>query len=140
VIPPVNTRLVRVFSQNESRYDLRAIRRRRLTAQGVQPVGSFQHVFEWCDGYGAVELTTGGRFFPEWPYLNAEMFQLLMLLPQAFPDHLNRPCWTTVRRTPPPTHSRGEHISALPAPELHPIERVWYDDLAWLSFADLDAQ
>ena len=32
----------------------------------------------WCDGDGAVELTTGGRFFPEWPYLNAEMFQLFI--------------------------------------------------------------
>ena len=39
VIPPVNTRPVRVFSQDESRFGLLTIRRRRLTAHGVQPVG-----------------------------------------------------------------------------------------------------
>jgi hypothetical protein len=65
VIPPANTHPVRVFSQDESRFGLLTIRRRRLTARGVQPVGSVQHVFEWCDVYGAVEPTTGARFFLE---------------------------------------------------------------------------
>ena len=54
VIPPTNTRPVRVFSQDESRFGLLTVRRRRLTACGVQPVGPVQHVFEWFYVYGAV--------------------------------------------------------------------------------------
>jgi hypothetical protein len=49
VIPPHNTRPVRVFSQDESRVGLLTVRRRRLTTRGVQPVGSVQHVFERFD-------------------------------------------------------------------------------------------
>jgi hypothetical protein len=46
-IPALNTRPVRVFSQDERRFCLLTVRRRRLTAYGVQPVGRVQHVFEW---------------------------------------------------------------------------------------------
>ena len=56
LIPPQNTRPVRVFSQDESRFGLLTIRRRRLTAGGIQPVGLIQHVFEWFYVYGAVAL------------------------------------------------------------------------------------
>jgi hypothetical protein len=54
-------RPVRVFSQDESRFGLLTVRRRRLTARGVQPVGRVQHVFEWFYVYGAVEPTTGAN-------------------------------------------------------------------------------
>jgi transposase len=149
VIPPANTRPVRVFSQDESRFGLLllTIRRRRLTARGVQPVGSGQPVFAWCDVYGAVEPTTGARFFLELPYLHAERFQLFVnAFAQAFPDRLN------IRLL----DNRGAHTSAqltLPenvrcvffppyGPELNPIERVWRDlkgALAWLHFPNLEA-
>jgi hypothetical protein len=90
VIPPANTRPVRVFSQDESRFGLLTIRRRRLTARGVQPVGPVQHVFEWCYVYGAVEPTTGERFFLELPYLKADMFQRFVdAFAHAFPHSLN---------------------------------------------------
>jgi hypothetical protein len=65
VIPPENTRPVRVFSQDESRLGLLTVRRRRLTVCGVQPVGAVQHVFEWFYVYGAVAPTTGERFLLE---------------------------------------------------------------------------
>jgi hypothetical protein len=81
---------VRVFSQDESRFGRLTIRWRRLTARGVPPVGAVQHVFEWFSVYGAVEPTTGDRFFLELPYVNAEMFQLFVdAFAQAFPDRLN---------------------------------------------------
>jgi hypothetical protein len=90
MIPPANTRPVRVFSQDESRFGLLTVRRRRLTARGVQPVGPVQHVFEWLYVYGAVEPTTGDRFFLELPYLNADMFQIFIdAFAHAFPDSLN---------------------------------------------------
>jgi transposase len=148
VIPPANTRPVRVFSQDESRFGLLTIRRRRLTARGVQPVGSVQHVFEWGYVYGAVEPTTGARFFLELPYLNAEMFQLFVnAFAQAFPDSFNillldnSGAHTSSQLTFP----ENVRCVFLPpyCPELNPIERVWRDlkdALAWLHFANLEAQ
>jgi DDE superfamily endonuclease len=58
---------VRVFSQDDSRFGLLTVRRRRLTACGVQPGGAVQHVFAWFYVDGAVEPTTGARFFLELP-------------------------------------------------------------------------
>ena len=77
-------------SQDDSRFGLLTVRRRRLTACGVQPVGPIQHVFEWFYVYGAVAPTTGERVFLERPYLRADMCQLFLdALAQAFPDSLN---------------------------------------------------
>jgi hypothetical protein len=139
---------VRVFSQDESRFGLLTIRRRCLTARGVQPIGRVQHVFEWFYVYGAVEPTTGDRFFLELPCLNAEMVQLFVdRFAQAFPDSLNL---LLLDNSGAPTAQR----LTLPAnvcrvflppycPELNPIERVWRDlkdALAWLHFPNLDMQ
>lgn len=147
-IPLANTWPIRVFSQDESRFGLLTICRRRLTARGVQPVGSVQHVFEWFYVYGAVEPTTGERFFLELPYLNAEMFQLFVdAFAQAFPDSLNLLLLDnsgahTAQRLTLPVNVR---LVFLPpsCPELNPIERVWRDlkdTLAWLQFASLEVQ
>jgi transposase len=139
---------VRVFSQDESRFGLLTIRRRRLTARGVQPVGQIQHVFEWFYVYGAVAPTTGERFFLELPYLNADIFQLFVdAFAQAFPDSLNlllldnSGAHTAQRLTLP----ENVRLVFLPpyCPELNPIERVWRDlkdDLAWQQFPTLEAQ
>ena len=137
-----------MFSQDESRFGLLTIRRRRLTARGVQPVGAVQHVFAGFYVYGAVEPTTGDRFFLELPYLNAEMVQLFVeAFAHAFPDSLNilvldnSGAHTSFQLTLP----ENVRLLFLPpyCPELNPIERVWRDlkdDVAWLQFADLDAQ
>ncbi len=148
VIPPANTRPVRVFSPDESRFGLLTVRRRRLTARGAQPIGQVQHVFKWFYVYGAVEPVTGDRFFLELPDLNAEMFQIFVdLFAEAFPDSLNILL----------LDNSGAHTAqqlTLPAniclvflppycPELNPIERLWRDlkdMLAWLQFPDLDGQ
>jgi hypothetical protein len=69
---------------------LLTLRRRRLTARGVQPSGAVQQVFEGCSVDGAVEPTTGDRFFLALPYLKAEMFRLFVAaFAQTFPDSLN---------------------------------------------------
>jgi hypothetical protein len=46
-IPAANARPVRVLSQDESRFGFLTVRRRRLTARGVQPTGRVHHVFAW---------------------------------------------------------------------------------------------
>ncbi len=141
-------RPIRVFSQDESRVGLLTIRRRRLTARGVQPVGPVQPVCEWFSIDGAVAPTTGDRFFLELPYLNAKMFQLFIdPFAQAFPDSLtlllldNRGAHTAQHLSLPDNVC----LVFLPpyCPELHPIERVWRDRkdaLAWLQFPTLDGQ
>ena len=148
VIPPESTRPVRVFSQDESRLGLLTVRRRRLTACGVQPVGSVQHVFDWCDVYGAVAPATGERFFLELPYLKADTFQLFVdAFAQAFPDSVNillldNSGAHTAQRIRWPENLRCVWLPPY-CPELNPIERVWRDlkdDLAWQQFAHLDAQ
>jgi transposase len=139
---------VRVFSQDESRFGLLTVRRRRLTAAGVQPVGSVQHVFEWFYVYGAVAPTTGERFFLELLYLNAETFQLFIdAFAGAFPESLNLLLLDnsgahTAQRLQWPDNVRAVWLPPY-CPELNPIERVWRDlkdDLAWEQFADLTAQ
>jgi transposase len=141
-------RPVRVFSQDESRLGLLTVRRRRLTARGIQPVGSVQHVFEWFYVYGAVEPTTGDRFFLELPYLNAESFQLFVeTFAQAFPESLNLLLLDnsgahTARHLTLPDNVRLVFLPPY-CPELNPIERVWRDlkdALAWLHFPTLEAQ
>jgi transposase len=137
-----------VFSQDESRFGLLTVRRRRLTARGVQPVGQVQHVFEWFYVYGAVEPMTGARFFLELPYLNAEMFQLFVdLFAEAFPDSLNillldNSGAHTAQQLSLPANVRLVFLPPY-CPELNPIERLWRDlkdMLAWLQFPDLEGQ
>jgi hypothetical protein len=89
-IPPDHTRSIRVCSQDESRFGLLTVRRRRLTARGIQAVGPVQHTCEWFYVYGAVAPTTGERCFPELPDLNADTFQIFLdAFADAFPDSLN---------------------------------------------------
>jgi transposase len=148
VIPPENTRPVRVFSEDESRCGLLTVRRWRLTAQGGQPIGGIQHTFAWFYVYGAVASTTGERFFLELPDLNADMFQLFVdAFAQAFPDSLNLLLLDhsgahTAQRLRWPENVRAVWLPPY-CPELNPIERRWRDltdDLAWQQFVDLDAQ
>jgi transposase len=137
-----------VFCQDESRFGLLTIRRRRLTARGVPPVGPVQHVFQWFYVYGAVEPATGDRFFLELPYLNAANFQIFVdLFAQAFPDSLNLLVLDnsgahTARQLRLPANVALVFLPPY-CPELNPIERVWRDlkdALAWLHFPNLEAQ
>src|SRR5215207_671760 len=89
-IPATNTRPIRVFAQDESRFGLRTIRRRRLTARGVQPVGLMQHDFHNFYVYGAVAPTTGQDFFLELPELNSTNFQVFLdAFAATYADTLN---------------------------------------------------
>jgi hypothetical protein len=58
---------VRIFCQDESRFGLLPIQRRRLTSTGVKPLGTVPSRVENFYGYGAVEPTTGESCFLERP-------------------------------------------------------------------------
>ncbi len=137
-----------MFAQDESRIGLLTVRRRRLTARGVQPVGLIQHTFQSFYVYGAVAPTTGEHFFLQCPRLNSATFQVFVdAFAHAYPDTLNvlvldNSGAHTAKRVTLPENIR---LVLLPpyTPELNPIERVWRalkDELAWLQFPDLEAQ
>jgi transposase len=137
-----------VFRQDERRFGRLTVRRRRLTACGVQPVGAIQHVCEWFSVDGAVEPTTGARFFLELPALHADTFQLcIAAFARALPDSLNLLLFDTsgahtAQRLPWPDKVRYVWLPPY-CPELNPIERMWRDlkdALAWRHFPSLDAQ
>jgi putative transposase len=121
---------VRVFCQDESRFGLLPITRRRLTLRGVKPVSHVQQVFESSYLYGAVEPTTGASCFLELPHLDAACFQLFL-------DHLaaQYPASRNILLLDNGAFHKAKtlHLPAnvlllfLPpySPELNPIERVW---------------
>jgi putative transposase len=139
---------VRVSSQDESRFGLLTVRRRRLTACGVHPVRPVQHIFESFYVYGAVAPSTGERFLLELPSLNAATFQLFMdAFAQAFPDSFNillldNSGAHTAQRLTLPANVRLVFFPPY-GPKLNPIERVRSDvkdDLAWQQCMNLEAQ
>jgi transposase len=147
-LPAANCRPVKVFAQDESRFGLLTVRRRRLTARGVQPIGRTQHDFQNFYVYGAVAPTTGEDFFLELPQLNSTNFQVFLdAFAAAYPDTLNlvvldnSRCHTAKRIRVP---SNVQLVFLPPySPELNPIERLWRDlkdALAWKHFIDLPAQ
>lgn len=124
------------------------MRRRRLTARGVQPVGTVQHQFQSFYLYGAVAPTTGENFFLELPHLNSSIFQVFLdQFAQAYPDSLNllvldQSGAHTAKRLIIPANVRLVFLPPY-SPELNPIERVWRalkDQLAWQQFPTIEIQ
>ena len=139
-------RPVRIFCQDESRFGLLPIQRRRITLTGVKPLGTVQYRFENFYIYGAVEPTTGESFFLELPYLNATNFQIFLNeFSHGYQATLNiilmdnGSCHTAKSLVIP------DNVVCLflppYSPELNPIERLWRDvkdQLAWVLTAAID--
>jgi hypothetical protein len=146
-MPPENTRPVRVYSQDESRFGLLTVRR-RLTACGGQPVGTVPHVCAWLYVYGAGAPTTDARFCRERPYLNTESFQRFVdTFAQACPDRRNLLLLDNsgihkAQRLMLPSNVRRVFLPPY-WPALNPLERLWRDvkdDWAWQQFISVEAQ
>lgn len=146
-IPSDRTLPIQVFAHDESRVGLQTIRRRRITAKGVKPQGTVQHDYDNCWVYGSVAPTTGERFFLLLPTLSAEQMQIFVdEFAKAHPSTFNvllldnSGAHTAKRLKLPPNVALVFQPAA--SPELNPAERVWQDlkeQLAWMTFADLDA-
>ena len=136
---------VRYWCTDESRFDLRTIPGREITATGVKPVGLVQWQSEGYYLYGLVEPKSGENFFWEFSHMDSACFQVyLQEFARAYPEDLhiiqldNGPLHTAKKlKLPPnivllfqPAHS----------PQLNPIERLWEylkGQLRWQVFKDL---
>ena len=136
---------VRYWCQDESRFDLRTIPGRKITATGVKPVGLGQWLSQGYYLYGLVEPKSGENFFWEFSHMDSACFQVyLQKFARAYPEDLhiiqldNGPLHTAKKlKLPPnivllfqPAHS----------PQLNPIERLWEHlkgQLRWQVFKDL---
>ena len=81
---------VRVFSQDETRYGLLPVSRRRITRRGIKPIAKVNPRYISVYLYGAVEPLTGERFFLEFSHLTSDCFQcFLEKFSEAFSESLN---------------------------------------------------
>lgn len=146
LVPEGNTRPVRLFAQDESRWSLRTIRRRRITARGVKPVGVTQYERGGCWLYGCVDPNCGDAFWLLLPQLNAKNMQIFLdEFAKAYPDSFNIVLMDNAGAHTAQSLRIPENIGLLfqppRCPELNPAERVWQDlreKLAWQRFAHVE--
>ncbi|MFH1327675.1 MAG: IS630 family transposase, partial [Candidatus Bathyarchaeota archaeon] len=121
---------IRVFAQDESRFGLMPVTRRRITAYGTKPIQLVQFQFESYYIYGAVEPLTGENFFLEMPFLNSGCFQVFL---NEF-SHFYKNEFNILLLDNSSTHKASslfipDNIALLflppYSPELNPIERLW---------------
>ncbi|NJL22224.1 MAG: IS630 family transposase [Leptolyngbyaceae cyanobacterium SM1_3_5] len=138
-------RPIRYFVQDESRFGLKTIVGRLITACGIKPIGSWQWLFKAFWLYGAVEPATGEAFFLQFSHVDTVCFQrFLDEFSQAYPDSLN------IVQVDNGRFHQGKEL-VVPqnivllfqppyCPELNPMERLWEHlkaDLKWTSFPTL---
>lgn len=136
---------IRYFCQDESRFGLKTLVGRLITACGVKPVGQWQWQFKAFWLYATVEPTTGEHFFLQFSHVDAECYQqFLDEFSQAYADTLNivqvdNGLFHKAKRLRIP-----DNVILLfqppYCPELNPIERLWEylkQDLKWELFSDL---
>jgi transposase len=146
LIPATNERPIKLWTEDESRFGLHTIRRRRITASGTKPIGRHQHDFKNFWIYGAVAPQTGESHFMEFPTLNGAMFQrFLDDFAQAHPITLNVLVLDNAATHKGSTLRLPENVVLLfqppYTPEVNPCERVWQafkTELGWRCFQDLD--
>lgn len=139
-------REIRYFTQDESRFGLKTLIGRLLTACGVKPIGQWQWLFKAFWLYGAVEPATGESFFLQFSHVDTQCYQwFLDEFSKAYPDSLNILQVDNGRFHTGQDLIVPENVILLfqpPfSPELNPIERLWEHlkaDLKWASFKTLD--
>ena len=123
---------VRVFSQDETRYGLLPVTRRRITRRGIKPIAKVNPRYASVYLYGAVEPLTGERFFLEFSHLTSDCFQyFLEKFSEAFSESLNLLVLDQGRFHQAKSLKIPENVVLLflppYSPELNPIERLWQD-------------
>ena len=137
---------IRYWVQDESRFGLHTIERKKITMKGVQPVGFYQYKYDYLWLYGLVEPITGENFFEEWSHLNSDCFQIyLESFSKKYPNELHLIQLDNGRFHYKEDLVIPENIIFIfqppYTPEVNPIERLWRylkDQLQWYVFENLD--
>ena len=123
---------LRYWVEDESRFGLKPIYRRRITARGVPPIAIHQWRFEWVWLYGLVEPLTGESFFWEYSRLDHQCFgDVLAAFTREYADpddmHIIQLDQSAVHRAAdleiPP--NVAFYFQPPYSPELNPIEQLW---------------
>jgi len=138
---------VRYWCEDGTRLGWPTVRRRKLTARGVKPIGNLQFRREKYYIYGVVEPESGESFFRELSHLDTECFQeFLNDFSETYPQELHIIQLDNGSFHPTPKLKVPENIILLFQPahclELNPIERLWQHlkgFLVWEIFNNLDA-
>ena len=126
---------IRLWAQDESRFGLHTVQRRRLTLPGIKPVCPFEQDFKSFWLCGAVEPASGRSFVLELPATDHDCLQVFL---DAFAAaHAQDPAEVQVLLLDNSGPHRAKALRwperveaiALPAycPELNPIERWWQE-------------
>ena len=137
---------MRYFAQDESRFGLKTIIGRLITACGIKPIGPWQWLFKAFCLYSAVEPLTGESFFYQFSHVDTACYQrFLNEFSQAYPDSINILQVDNGRFHTSKDLIVPENLVLLfqppYCPELNPIERLWEHlkaDLKWSSFKTLN--
>ena len=122
---------VRFWVEDESRFGLKPITRKRITAKGVPPIALQHWRFEWVWLYGFLEPLTGESFFMEFPALDRHCFgAVLDAFSKTYGEddlHIIQLDRSAVHRTLKLQKPRNVSFCFQPAysPELNPIEQLW---------------
>lgn len=124
-----------LWAQDESRFRLHTVQRRRLTLRGVKPVCPFEQAFENFWLCGAVQPNSGENFVLELPATDSDCLQVF--LDQFAAAHAHNPGEVQVLLMDNGGAHRAKALRwpervvpiYLPAycPELNPIERWWQE-------------
>ena len=121
---------VRFFCQDESRFGLKTLTGRRITARGVKPKGKVRWTFQATYLYGVIEPSTGEHFLYEFTHCNTDCFEIFL---KRVAEHyagsmliiqLDQAGWHKAKRLQVP-----ENIILMlqppHSPECNPIEQLW---------------
>ena len=136
---------VRLFFQDESRFGLKTIKRRKITLKGCKPIGKIQQGYKNFYIYGVIEPETGENFFLEFSTVDKDCFQIfLSQLSKEYPEDfmvivIDGAGFHSTKGFKVPENIQ---LIKLPpySPELNPIERLWQDmkdKLAWKIYSTL---
>lgn len=123
---------VGVWSEDEARFGLQPIIKRRWAKRGSRPVAEVNPQYEWTWSYGAVEMATGESFFLLLPNLQATSVEIF-LSEFAKAKGLGKEKMAILLWDGAPAHRarlkipEGIELFPIPpqTPELNPSERLW---------------
>lgn len=121
---------IRFFCQDESRFGLKTLTGRCITARGVKPKRKVRWTFQATYLYGVIEPASGDHFLYEFTHCNTDCFQMFLNRVAEHYQHslliiqLDQAGWHKAKRLQLP-----ENIILMfqPAhsPECNPIEQLW---------------